>query len=288
MRIVKNFTAPRGRVHVRDLGTGRAAIQFAVAASVLLLLVHPVPGQSGTTRQLSQSRQDSSLWIKDWDCSFNGLISRKAYDNASVEQGIREARKLLQNCPTCRDVFGQVDPIRLLDRLNSLHAIFMSRQVLRNYEHTQAGALIVELRFQPKPDAHAVTQDISIKSLLEGRMLLSLPLRKPCIYVNPESDLFSAEPRANYGNLAQMRGIMILHELGHVAGSLPFDGGSQDLPKSKQNTACVMKNCLPCGERVMPCLETSGNSRRRRLNFTRKQQIIRTTRRQKRQVSGGG
>lgn len=183
----------------------------------------------------------------DWKCPRNTSSSANQFSTEGIQQGVNEALKLLENCPTCRQFFGDFDAAPSLRRLMKMGAILISDVVPKGLPPKGR-----DVEFVPMPEvAAAVTMDYSLRN--------EDVFYKPCIYVNPKRFLMVEETSLQgYGleglPLAQARGVAILHELAHVADVIPSDGSKgMFLEQSKKNTICIRQKCLICDGNRQPC-----------------------------------
>lgn len=259
-----------GNSYVRGAQLFARAFPLVATTAIIFLSLQTSTASSRAGHPDSDSVALSSAYSarpRFWDCSVGGRVSKINSSEKGVEQGISEALKMLENCPSCREFFGDDDPIMLLKQLVRIKAIVVSDFVPKNFTPTGPnGAWRIGEIWQlwKITSAVAVTVDISPPNgMARARMV------KPCIYVNPSSMLVT--DGESYGDaLAQVRGIVILHELAHVAGVIPVDGLSKrGTKRGSENTLCVMRNCLPCANKSSPCLKDpkSRSPRNRRAYF---------------------
>jgi hypothetical protein len=183
----------------------------------------------------------------DWECPRNRSIPANQFSTEGIQQGFNEALKILENCPTCRQFFGDFDAASSLRRLMKMGAILISDVVPRGLPPKKR-----DVEFVTMPEsAAALTMDYSLRQ--DGTFY------KPCIYVNPKRFLVVEETSLHgYGleglPLAQARGVAILHELAHVAVVIPHDGSKgMHAEQSKKNTICIRQKCLICDGSRQPC-----------------------------------
>lgn len=244
------------------------AMWLVVTAGAFILFLCGSGTFSQTVRSKSTPRTgaaDIFTRAEQWDCSgkdksAKGKIERGRFDQngvkhdeRGVKEGVDEARKILTSCPSCKQFLsglGREDPIALLNKLVRIKAILVTSIVPQGFKTEYPGRpyrIMVVAPLKVSSEVAAITKDLLPIHRRTG-------MTEPCIYVNPIGILVHDDPR--YGpskglTLAHARAIIILHELGHMTGALPKDGG--DLKKSDYNNVCVMKNCVPCGTHVTPC-----------------------------------
>jgi|GEM_PF-5452544 len=276
MRIAKFVSSlpRRGRADAPGFQFSASAI-----AVIILLSVHSVAAFSSTSRPTSESEispSDSAVRPDLTDCSAGGLIPRGKFNEKGVEEGIREAIKILETCRGCRKFFGKVNPISRLKKLRKRGAIIVSNKHHTGFEQVGLN------KFAPtEPEVMPGSMIAFIIDLTPSED--TLEFISPCIYVNPSRFLvddasFALEDKKSpfYGlTLAKARGLAILHELAHIAAAIPLDGVRKGgefeivVDRSEENTRCVLVNCIPCASRPLACSTHSPPqpSQRRRRPF---------------------
>ncbi|HET6980081.1 MAG TPA: hypothetical protein VFI24_27355 [Pyrinomonadaceae bacterium] len=165
-------------------------------------------------------------------------------DSRYVDQAIDDALEILKTCESCRQLFNSEDSnyaIRLLARLKHNKVFVISEKT--------------PLRWVVSSDRKLKTIKTSNLKGAAGVVDLAAPrargeMIRPCIYLHPKKFIVTGEPAEYYAlyglKPAVQRAVAILHELGHVAGILQYDGDSskEERNKSVANTNCVRVNCI--------------------------------------------
>ena len=248
MRILKvvSSLAPKGQTHGWGFRFFAGAVRVVAGVALTLLwqtAAYVAPAQAQVPK--SNSSHKPSMSPTDWVCPRNRSIPANQFSTEGIQQGVNEALKILENCPTCRQLFGDFDAAPSLRRLMKMDAFLISEVV-------PYGVPKRDMAFKPMEESAAATiVDYSIRQ--DG------PFYKPCIYVNPKRFLVVEEPSLErYGleglPLPQARGVAILHELAHVAAVIPHDGSKGVYAEqSKKNTICIRQKCLICDGSRQPC-----------------------------------
>jgi hypothetical protein len=240
LKVVSSLT-PKGQTHGRGSRFFARAVRVVAGVALTLLgqtAAYVAPAQAQVPK--SNSSQKLSMSPTDWVCPRKKSIPANQFSTEGIQQGVKEALRILENCPTCRQFFGDFDAAPSLRRLMSMGAILISDVVPKGIP-----AKGRDVEFVPIPEVGAAfIEDYSFRQ--DGVFY------KPCIYVNPKRFLVVEETSLQgYGleglPLAQARGVAILHEMAHVADVIPSDGSKgMYAEQSKKNTICVRQKCLMC------------------------------------------
>jgi hypothetical protein len=215
-----------------------------------------------TNRQSTPKSRSSQPISGKYNCTGGGRLKSNV-SRKFLDQAIIDALAILQDCEPCRKMFlGYEDPIDLLKWLDEDGRIVMSPEYPIGFNPRTS-----EVETEP---FDSDTAGITI-NLTGGRLGA---MQDPCIYINPAQFIALDIPAERFGlykvGRAEARAIGIIHELGHVAGCIPYDGIYVDKTgqKSVENTDCIRKNCVPCNT-FDPCTgvlqqPTRQRSRRRR------------------------
>ena len=266
-----------GKSFGRDLQPSIGPIKPFAAGAAIILLLYSTTALSKTARIASERRVTSneySMRPRAWDCSVRGQIRNVEFETKGVDQGINEALKVLQDCQSCRDLFGDDDPIALLKQLVRLNAIIVSKTGPATYKQDWLGGPYRITGFGPLSPFPVEAVTLDLFQFLGGHQLKMIA---PCIYIDPTSILVRSDSRDGPA-LARDRALVILHELAHAAGVIPMD--YRDSKRSRENSECVQRNCIPCGQQVSPCIEAqkrhSSPRHRRSFKMLQRTGIIRS------------
>jgi hypothetical protein len=253
----------RGRHHARQVFVR----QILWLVSTCLLIGHIPPGfrfapaySAPAERRLSSQPQPT---IKEkstpsvspkYDCS-GGLQQYSETGQAYIERAIDDALDILKRCALCSRIFDSEDPnyaIELLERLRRDKVIIISAEAPTRWALSPDRKKLKVISSERLDEAAAAVIDLA--GPRDGEM------KRPCIYVNPTGFIVTGRPAekfALYGLKPHVqRAVAMLHELGHVAGVIQYDGEEtkepQDNGKSAANTNCIRWNCISC-KVYQPC-----------------------------------
>lgn len=200
-----------------------------------------------------------------YDCS-GGLEVDFPSGRALVDQAIDDALEWLEKCEPCRRMFNSEDPTygaALLRRLKRNKVFVISEKIPRRWILSSDDKKLTVLEAEEFGSAGAKVQDLFGPT--QGEM------RKPCIYVNRRAFIATGDVAENFALYKLpppvQRATAILHELGHVAGILQYDGDDEKEPENKkrsgQNTNCIRLNCISCKSATCPNAPVQRTKRRR-------------------------
>lgn len=249
-----------GRYYVWGFNLSAAAFCF-VAFTACVFLSWPTAALSQPTSVVSKREKLSSAtpnnygkysWKrpKTWDCSQGGIVRPRSRARG-IQEGIDEARSLLQSCKSCRQLFDHEDAKVLLKKLDDIGAIFESVNAPTGTQGRGFKSRVSEIKPFNYGIAWAITIDTS-----GARPEPPYPMIKPCIYVNPLGGVILDVPGYSKEALARARGLVIIHELAHASGMIPHDGVDKirqitaeiSLKLSQANSQCIGDHCSPCSK----------------------------------------
>lgn len=256
--IVKSPSFPRCNAYVGDWKRWAKKFRIVAAATIIILAAHSITRESAASNLVpvpEPLRGSYSAAGGDYDCSAGGRIGQGEFNVEGVKSGINGALKLLEDCPACRQFYGKVDPVDLLNKLVKTRKVIVTKWLPRNWKTTGPPSRwpIGDLKPWDKGD---VSVSIELSPIGHG----GKQYLRPCIYINPAEFMVTGGDYLDSGNkglsLDQARVLVILHELAHCAGVIPYDGDKDPKVsawKSVQNTLCVRRNCFPCAEHTSAC-----------------------------------
>lgn len=253
----------RGRHHARQVFI-RQILWLLLAC---LLIGHVLPGFRSTPIQRppsehglpNQSRPTkkenaSTPVLPRYDCS-GGLRQDSKAGQEYIEQAINDALDILKRCKYCRQMFdseGSDYAIELLERLRQDKVIIISAKAPTRWILSHDHKTLKVIETENLNESAAVVVDLARSRTGE--------MKKPCMYINPAGFIVTGARAENFGLYRVpphvQRAVAILHELGHIAGVLQYDGQAKEDPlgnrKSVENTDCVRANCISC-KAFRPC-----------------------------------
>ena len=253
-RLFACVTVLRGDHHARQLFIRRfigLVAVFVVSATVLPIVrsstsqSRPNRGQAAKQTPPASNKPGSPGGPK-YDC-VGSLTEHQISDKERqhIEKAIDDALDMLRTSEPCRRMFSEKDPnyaIELLKRLRKDRVFVVSEDTPLTWRLSDDRQKLAIITRSSLADAGAGVVDLL--GARSGEMLV------PCIYINPKQFLVTGKPAENFAlyglEPSVQRAVAILHELGHVAGVLQFDGTPELRDKSAKNTDCIRKNCISC------------------------------------------
>lgn len=177
------------------------------------------------------------------------FVDPNGLQGSPFQDGINEARARLQK-PLCRNLFGNTNPIALLNRLLKDGNIRYNSLKPTNIEVHTLGKKVTKVSISataPIGDEYAVTTPFSGK--LKNGLFYSITY----ITVNSSSSYATGVTLDGIDittvgfqdglTLLQLRGLVIIHELLHVAKAIPSDNNNAS--QSHRNSVLVKWFCFP-------------------------------------------
>lgn len=211
---------------------------------------HRLPNQSQPTKK----EKVSSPVLPRYDCS-GGLQQNSKAGQEYIEQAVKDALDILKRCKHCRQIFdseGSDYPIELLERLRQDKVIIISAESPTIWRLSHDHKTLKVIESEKLKESAAVVVDLAGSRAGE--------MKKPCMYINPMGFIVTGQRAENFGLYGLpphvQRAVAIIHELGHIAGVIQYDGQEREDPlgnrKSVENTNCVRANCISC-KAFQPC-----------------------------------
>jgi hypothetical protein len=251
MGIFKLLSAlpPGGRAYVKGYQRFGGVITVGI-----LLLLQPIRIYSNSVGFVAEPGIISSGISASggaFDCTARGRIGKGDFDKKGLQEGIDEAFRILKDkdCQSCRQLYGNVDAEALLKQYVEKRAIIMTEWVPTKRLKVDRGWVYIG-------DIEAIKGTTAVSTLRYSRRNTTY---RPCIYVNPSSILGSKATYVDpslFGNISlrQARGVVILHELAHLAEAVPDDDNPDMDEVSFENTRCIKRNCAPCAQQLSACI----------------------------------
>jgi hypothetical protein len=248
LRSLAVFPQSRSSYHV-----SKARIRSIVRRLLILVftshaLVNPLATNCqpsvglAATPAVKRNSTRSSESAASWDCTGKGEWGTTILPPHIID-AINLAEKTLRDCGSCRVIYGDADPLELLDTLVKKKAIVMATRI----------PIIRKTIRRSKPKSDPIDPRYAAQILdLTGR---NVDYPRPCVFINATSKSFMAAnvPPENYGlyglSLLEARAVVILHELGHYANAIQDDSLDPEGRISFANTDCIRLNCMPCLEK---------------------------------------